>query len=86
VLVRLGLLFQRFYLALDIVPSSVDVTNVLIGGVRIVLAHGVEQRRLDHIQVLEVGDGRAGDRADEDGQEQSEVQVDDESIFLRNGN
>ena len=70
------------HLTLDIIPSVVDVDDLLVLGVWIVLAHRVEKRVLQDVQILVGRDGSADNSAQEDDQEQSEVEEDQESVFL----
>lgn len=69
-------------LALYIIPSGVDVDDLLVLGVWIVFAHRVEERVLQDVQVLVGGDGCADNSSQEDDQEQSEVEEDQEPIFF----
>jgi hypothetical protein len=55
----------------------------LVLGVRIILAHGVEKGVLQDVQVLIGGDGGTDNSAQEDDEKQSEVEEDQESVFLR---
>ncbi len=71
------------HLALYIIPSGVDVDDLLVLGVWIVFAHRVEERVLQDVQVLVGGDGCADNSSQEDDQEQSEVEEDQEPIFLK---
>ena len=54
----------------------------MVLGVWIVLAHRVEKRVLQDVQILVGRDGSADSSAQEDDQEQSEVEEDQESVFL----
>ena len=40
------------HLALNLVPNCIEVNDLLIFGLWIVLAHRVQERSLDHVQVL----------------------------------